>query len=121
MVLRVRVRCQLASVWPSDCASQFEGGAVAGAWLSGGTPAAITAGAATGAAAATAIGVLMQRWRSFTMPWRPVLLPAAALLLSWLISEWTPGNLLISTGLALVAVAALTARPLLTLVRWIAV
>ena len=97
------------------------GGALAGAWLSGGTPTAIIAGAATGAAAATAIGVLMQRWRSFTMPWRPVLLPAAALLLSWLISEWTPGNLLISTGLALVAVAALTARPLLTLVRWIAV
>ncbi|MFS8047791.1 hypothetical protein [Rhizobium sp. BR 314] len=97
------------------------GGALAAAWLGAGTPMAVTAGAATGAAAATLIGVFMQRWRSFTMPWQPVLPPAAALLLAWLISAWQPGSLLISTGLALVAVAALTALPLLTLVRWIAV
>jgi len=55
------------------------------------------------------------------MPWKPVLLPGAALLLAWLISDWAPGgNLLISTGLALAAVVALSASPLLTLVRWIA-
>lgn len=97
------------------------GGALAGAWLLAGTDTAITAGAAIGAAAATAVGVLIQRWRSFAMPWQPVLLPGAALLLAWLISDLAPGgNLLISTGLALAAVVALSARPLFTLVRWIA-
>lgn len=95
-------------------------GAFAGAWLSGGADTAIAGGAAIGAAAALGLGGAVLGWRSFSMPWQPVLLPAAALVMAWLLAYWLAGHLLISTGLALAAVAALSARPLLTLVRWIA-
>lgn len=95
-------------------------GAFAGAILSSGADTAIAAGAAAGAAVATVIGVLMLRWRSFAMPWQPVMLPAAALVLAWLISRWLAGDPLMAAGLAAAVAAGLSARPLLTLVRWIA-
>lgn len=95
-------------------------GALGAAWLSGGTDMAIACGAAFGAMAALALGGAMLGWRSFAMPWQPVLLPALALVLAWLLSYWLAGHLLMSTGAALAAVAVLSARPLLTLVRWIA-
>lgn len=95
-------------------------GAFAAAWLTDGNDAAILAGAAAGAAATTAAGLVMLRWRSFAMPWRPVTLPAGALLLAWLISRWLAADPLMAAGLAVAVAAGLSARPLLTLVRWIA-
>jgi hypothetical protein len=95
-------------------------GALAAALLVPGSEAAIAAGAALGAAAAMALGGLILRWRSFAMPWRPVMPPAAALVFAWLISRWLAGDPLMSAGLALAVAAALSLRPLLTLVRWIA-
>ncbi|MGY6246994.1 hypothetical protein ACXIUS_05505 [Bosea thiooxidans] len=95
-------------------------GALAAARLFPGADTAIAAGAAAGAAATMGLGLIFLRWRSFAMPWRPVLPPAAALLLAWLISRWLTGDPLMSAGLALAVAAVLSARPLLTLVRWIA-
>ena len=103
-----------------DCLLTCAGAFVA-ASLSGGADLAIVAGAAAGAGAAAAAGLLILHWRSFAMPWQPVLLPAAALLLAWLTTRWlATGHPLVSAGLALTVAAALSARPLLVLVRWIA-
>ncbi|MCO5093013.1 oligosaccharide flippase family protein [Bosea sp. (in: a-proteobacteria)] len=102
-----------------DCAMTCAGALIA-AWLFPGADAAIAAGAATGAGAALALGIALMHWRSFAMPWQPVALPAAALALSWLSAGWFSGNLPVATGLALAAVLAFSARPFLTLLRWIA-
>lgn len=95
-------------------------GVLFAAWVFDGADIAIAVGGTVGAASATIIGVLMLRWRSFAMPWQQVLLPAAALVSAWLISNWASNNLLISTAMGLAVVAVLSAYPLLTLVRWIA-
>ncbi|MGX1788793.1 hypothetical protein ACWIGM_18745 [Bosea sp. NPDC055332] len=95
-------------------------GALAAVALFAGTDLAIAAGAAGGAAVAMAIGVLMLRGQPFVMPWTPVMLSGAALLLSWLSASWFAGDLLPSTAAALAATIVVGGYPLSTLVRWIA-
>lgn len=102
-----------------DCILTCAGALLAAAFL-GGADTPIAAGAAGGAAIAMAIGLLMLRGQPFVMPWAPVTLSGAALLLSWLSASWFAGDLLPSTGVALAATIAVGAYPLFTLVRWIA-
>lgn len=95
-------------------------GALVAALLIPGSDRAIAAGTAAGAAAALVLGLVVLRRHSFAMPWPPVLLSGAALALSWLSVRWFAGNLWLATGTALAAALLLSARPALTLVRWIA-
>lgn len=95
-------------------------GALTAAWVFAGTDTAIVAGAAAGAAAALVLGWFLLRRGSFALPWPPIVLAGAALALSWLCTIWFAGNLMLATGAALASALALSAYPLLVLVRWIA-
>ncbi|MGX5733445.1 hypothetical protein [Bosea thiooxidans] len=101
-----------------DCAATCAGALLA-MWLYPGSDVAVAAGGAAGAAGAILGGSLLLRLVAFEMPWRPVVLSAAAAVASFACVRWFAGDPLLASGSALTVTLLLGGPACLGLLRWI--